>query len=68
MEANTFPSIESFIIRFVLDEAPRAENAQPRYHGEVRHIQSDTEMLFHAWEDLVEFLQCYLPLEIKSDK
>jgi hypothetical protein len=67
MEANTFPTIESFIIRFVLDETSLAENAQPRYRGEVRHIQSDEEILFQAWEDVVEFVKRYVPLEIKSE-
>ncbi len=67
MEANTFPSIESFIIRFVLDERALAENKQPRYRGEVRHIQSDEEILFQAWEDVVEFVKRYVPLEIKSE-
>ena len=68
MEANTLPSIESFIIRFVLDETSLVENARPRYRGKVCHIQSDEEMSFQTWEDVVEFLQRYVPLEIKSDK
>ncbi len=67
MEANTFPTIESFIIRFVLDERTLAENKQPSYRGEVRHIQSDEEIAFQTWEDVVEFLQRYVPLEIKSE-
>ena len=67
MEANTFPTIESFIIRFVLDERSLAENAQPRYRGEVRHIQGNEEIPFQAWEDVVEFIQRYVPLEIKSE-
>ncbi len=68
MDTTTFPSIESFVIRFVLDERTLAENKQPSYRGEVRHIQSDEEILFQAWEDVVEFVKRYVPLEIKSDK
>ena len=67
MKANTFPAIESFIIRFVLDETSLAENTQPRYHGKICHIQSDDELVFHAWEDVVEFLERYVPLETKSE-
>lgn len=67
MDANTLPTIESFIIRFVLDERPLAENTRPRFRGEVRHIQSNEEMVFQSWEEVIKFLQRYVPLEIKSE-
>ena len=66
MEAKTFPSVASFIIRFVLDEPPPSDEVLSRYHGEIRHIQSDEEMLFNSWEDVVKFLKRYVPLETET--
>lgn len=59
------PLISSFVIRFVMNEAgdkPVETSAQP-FRGSIRHIQSDEEMNFHAWEDAVEFIRRYVPLE-----
>ncbi len=67
MENDVLPSIESFIIRFVLDERTLAENKKPCYRGEVRHIQSNEEIAFQTWEEVVEFLQRYVPLETTSE-
>jgi hypothetical protein len=65
MDSNPSPSITSFVIRFVLDETSR-EKETPGYRGAIRHIQSDEEMNFHAWEDAVAFIQRYVPLENQS--
>ncbi len=66
MESNTSPSITSFVIRFVVDEASPDKNTQSCYRGAIRHIQSDKEMNFSAWEDAVAFIQRYVPLEAES--
>jgi hypothetical protein len=68
MESNPSPSITSFVIRFVLDETSPEKEAQSGYRGAIRHIQSDEEMSFHSWEDAVEFIQRYVPLESQSDQ
>jgi hypothetical protein len=62
------PLISSFIIRFVLNEVQEAiENStQHPYRGSIRHIQSDEELNFHLWEDAVEFIRRYVPLDIKK--
>ena len=65
MESNPSPSITSFVIRFVLDETS-PEKETPGYRGTIRHIQSDEEMNFNTWEDAVEFIQRYVPLEARS--
>ena len=67
MESNTSPSITSFVIRFVMDEISPEDKVQPCYRGTIRHIQSDSEMNFHAWEDAVAFIQRYVPLESKPE-
>lgn len=63
METKSAPSIESFVIRFVLDEAAPDNIKQPGYRGAIRHIQSDEEMQFNTWEDAVKFIQRYVTLE-----
>jgi hypothetical protein len=66
MESDASPSIASFVIRFVVDEITLAEKAQPAYRGMIRHIQSDEEMNFHLWEDAVDFIRRYVPLEAET--
>ena len=59
------PLISSFVIRFVMNEAQETvdELGQPPYRGTIRHIQSDEEMHFSLWDDAVEFIRRYVPLE-----
>lgn len=59
------PLISSFVIRFVQNEAQDAveNSAQHPYRGSIRHIQSDEEMHFSLWDDAVEFIRRYVPLE-----
>lgn len=63
------PLISSFIIRFVQNEAQDAveDSAQHPYRGSIRHIQSDEEINFHLWDEAVEFIRRYVPLEVKKD-
>ncbi len=62
MDSPTPPTISSFVIRFVTDPVSDA------YRGEIRHIQTREEIHFHAWEEAVEFIRRYVPLETqKSD-
>ena len=62
------PLISSFVIRFVLNEAQGTveDTVQQPFRGSIRHIQSDEEMNFHIWEDAVEFMRRYVPLEAKE--
>jgi len=60
MDSPTPPTISSFVIRFVLDSAAET------YRGEIRHIQTREEIHFHAWEEAVEFIRRYVPLETKK--
>jgi hypothetical protein len=62
------PIISSFVIRFVMNEAQDdlVDGTQPPYRGSIRHIQSEEELNFHLWEDAVEFIRRYVPLDIKK--
>ena len=63
------PLISSFVIRFVMHEA-QDESSETDLHpfrGSIRHVQSDEEMNFHVWEDAVEFIRRYVPLEPKTN-
>ena len=66
MESNLSPSIASFVIRFVLDEISPSTAAPPRYRGAIRHIQREKEMNFNTWEEGVEFIQRYVPLDTNA--
>ena len=63
------PLISSFVIRFVQNEVQEVveDSGQPLFRGSIRHIQSDEEINFHVWEDAVEFIRRYVPLEVKKD-
>jgi hypothetical protein len=65
MESET--SIYSFIIRFVVDQAP-SEQGNAAYHGAIRHIQSAEELSFTEWSDAVEFMRRFVPIQSLNDK
>ncbi len=67
MDSRVTPSISSFVIRFVVEAVPANSEDQPVYRGAIRHIQSDEEMNFNAWEDAVEFIRRYVPLDSENN-
>lgn len=62
------PLISSFVIRFVTNEVQETIEDTPQhpFRGSIRHIQSDEEINFHVWQDAVEFIRRYVPLESKT--
>jgi hypothetical protein len=62
MDAPAFPTISSFVIRFVV------ESTRDAYRGEIRHIQTNEEIHFNSWQDAVEFIQRYVPLAENESK
>ncbi len=62
MDARSAPSISSFVIRFVVESSAAADSPPP-YRGFIRHIQTEEEMPFSAWEDAVQFIKRFVPLE-----
>ena len=67
MEKPLSPTISSFVIRFVQDEAEaKAVETGPAhmpYRGTIRHVQTDQEVSFTRWEDAVSFIQRFIRLE-----
>ena len=61
------PTIYSFIIRFIVGDAS-TPGAQPMYRGAIRHIQSAEELNFNEWNEAVEFMRRFVPIETLSDK
>lgn len=68
MKPETVSSIYSFIIRFVVDDTSEEGGGQSTYHGAIRHIQSAEEMNFTEWQDAVEFMKRFVPIENSKDK
>ena len=68
MKPELAPTIYSFIIRFVVEDPSPAEGSQPAYHGAIRHIQSAEEMNFSEWQEAVEFMRRFVPIETTSTK
>jgi hypothetical protein len=66
MEPNASPSIASFVIRFIVDDPSPGREASLVFRGTIRHIQSNEELTFSAWENAVEFIQRYVPLETEK--
>lgn len=66
MTDDIFPSISSFVIRFI-QEAPATEQTSLPYRGFIRHVQTDSEITFTRWEDAIVFIQRYVPLLTGSD-
>ncbi len=60
---QSFPSISSFVIRFVQEE-PRDPSAVPAFRGSIHHIQSDQELSFTRWVDALAFMEQFVPAEL----
>ena len=64
MDTLSVPTIVSFVIRFVVEGSAESQPDQSPYHGAIRHVQSDVAVNFNTWQDAVEFMERYVPLEI----
>ena len=65
MESRLPPNISSFVIRFVVDKVADEQAHQP-YRGAIRHIQTDEEINFANWEEAVNFIRRFVPLEAQD--
>jgi len=68
MKPDATPSVHSFIVRFVVEDAPEGEAVQPVYHGAIRHIQSAEELNFNGWREVVVFMQRFVLIEDLNEK
>ncbi len=67
MKPDITPAIHSFIIRFVVEDAPAETGKHTLYHGAIRHIQNAEEVNFNEWSEAVEFMRRFVPLEDKPN-
>lgn len=67
MKPDITPSIHSFIIRFVVEDAPAEAGMQNIYHGAIRHIQSQEELNFNEWGEAVEFVRRFVSIEVSDN-
>jgi hypothetical protein len=63
MKLDAAPTIYSFIIRFVVEETDPEREISSSYHGEIRHIQSAEELKFNDWNEAVEFMRRFVPVD-----
>lgn len=70
MDHQSAPRITSFVIRFVYADSPLsgdpASKLKPSYRGAIRHIQSDQEIPFVEWQEAMNFMRKYIPLELEA--
>jgi hypothetical protein len=52
----------------VVDELSGHEGAQPAYRGAIRHIQNAEELNFNEWDEAMEFMRRFVPIESQNDK
>ena len=59
----------SFVLRFVYDQPPGETTASAaRWHGVVRHVQSNEELHFIRWADAVAFIERFAQLDQPTDQ
>ncbi len=63
MKPDIPPTISSFVIRFVVEDALEDNEVKPAFRGAIRHIQSAEELNFSTWKEAVEFMRRFVPLE-----
>jgi hypothetical protein len=68
MKSDLAPTIYSFIIRFVVEDAAPDAGAAQAYYGAIRHIQSAEEMNVREWHEAVEFIQRFVPIEDPEER
>jgi hypothetical protein len=70
MRDHNSPDITSFVIRFVYGESgsssDTSEIALVSYRGAIRHIQTDQEIAFTNWQEAVDFIRRFVPLELEG--
>ena len=66
MGTDTYPLIKSFVIRFVVEGPSSKEVDRSHFRGTIRHIQSNEEIKFNTLDDVIKFIQCYVPLDVEA--
>lgn len=67
MTAET--EVASFVVRFVYDEEQPERSRRtkpPRWHGLIRHVQTDETITFTDWAEALRFMRQFVPIELKD--
>ncbi len=63
------PHLVSFVLRFVYDQpSGTATAAATRWHGVIRHVQSNEELHFIRWADAVAFIERFAQLDQSANR
>lgn len=65
MDNHHSPNITSFVIRFV-HEPVQSPDKPASYRGTIHHVQSNQEIPFTRWQDAVEFIQRFMPIDLEK--
>jgi len=55
-------NIDSFILRFVHEQAPEGSSGTCAWHGVIRHVQSNRQIRFSTIEEALAFVAGYVDL------
>ena len=64
MDEKTYPNVESFVIRFVMDQSPPED--QVGYRGVIRHVQTDEELGFTDFQEAIRFINKFVPIDMDT--
>jgi hypothetical protein len=59
------PVITSFVIRFTMNLSENMDSDR-LFRGSIRHVQSEKELNFRDWQEAVNFINGYVPID-KND-
>jgi hypothetical protein len=66
MAEKAYPEVASFLIRFIADHSECGSKVG--YRGVIRHVQTDSEMLFANWNEVEAFIQQVIPIDVSNLK
>jgi len=64
MDQTSQPDITSFVLRFIHEPDT---NTTPAYRGSIRHVQTDDELSFTDWQDAVNFIRKFIPINTQPE-
>ncbi len=68
MDGQHSPTITSFVLRFIVEEPDDAANVPALCRGVIQHVQRDETLNFSDWQDAVEFIRQYVPIDTDAKR
>ena len=66
MDENTYPDVESFVIRYIMVRT--RTDPQINYRGGIKYLQTDEELGFTDWQEAVYFINKFGPIVIETNQ